>query len=363
LAEDLGEKTEQPTGRRRGEARNKGQVGKSADFGSAVVLTGAVVAMVFYTKPLLDSMKRIMRYPLSPEGLDPFTADTRITTDTTIIAIETAKVLVPIMLILVAVAYFSGVSQVGFMLARESLKPSFSRMNPVKGVEKLFSKRTFVKGGIDLLKVLVIALVVWILISQRKEQLLSLAGLPLLEGIVNAARLMLEVAIWVLVVLFALGITDLVYQKWQTTEDLKMTRHEVKDERKSTEGDIETKRRRFNLARQMAMQRIQQDVPQADVVVTNPTHFSVALKYDTKRSDAPRVIAKGADYLALRIRQVAAAASIPIIERPPLARSLYANVEIGQEINPEHFEAVAEVLAYVYKLEGRQAPQGSPVPA
>ncbi len=363
MAEDLGEKTEQPTGRRRSEARNKGQVGKSADFSSAVVLSGAVLASVIFTHPLLDAMLTIMRFPLSPEGLDPFTADSRITIDTALIATEAGRVLIPFMLMLALIAYLSGVLQVGFMIAGESLKPDLNRLNPIKGLGRLFSKRTLVKGGIDLLKVTVIALVLWILIAQRKDQVLSLAALPLIEGIINAARLLLEITIWILVVLYVLGITDLVYQKWQTTQDLKMTRHDVKDERKSTEGDPETKRRRFNLSRQIAMQRIQQDVPQADVVVTNPTHFSVAIKYDTNKAEAPRVVAKGADFLALRIRQVAVAAAIPIVERPPLARALYAQVEINQEIHPEHFEAVAEVLAYVYKLEGRQAPIGEPIPA
>lgn len=363
MPEDLGEKTEQPTARRRFEARQKGQVGKSTDFSSAVVLAGAVVACVLFAKPLLEAMLIATRYPLSAEALSPLAADDRAIADTALISLRTAKVLIPLMLMLVAIAYISGVFQVGFMLSKQAIRWDMNKINPAKGFGRLFSKRTAVKGGIDLLKVIVIAGVVFIAISQRKDAILALAALPMMEGVTAAARLILEIAIWVLVVLFVLGITDLVYQKWQTTQDLKMTRHEVKDERKSTDGDPETKRRRFNLARQMAMQRIQQDVPNADVVVTNPTHYSVAIRYDIKKSDAPRVVAKGADYLALRIRQVASAAAVPIVERPPLARALYAQIEVGQQIHPEHFEAVAEVLAYVYRLEGREAPQIDPIPA
>jgi len=202
---------------------------------------------------------------------------------------------------------------------------------------------------------LLIGAVVWAVVYSEWERVLAITVLDLVPALAVAGSIILKVAIWVIVVLFVLGLADFTYQKWQHTQDLKMTRHEVKDERKASEGDTETKGRRLKLARQMAMQRLSRDVPRADVIVTNPTHFSVALQYDQKSMDAPRVIAKGADYLALKIRYIASAHGIPIVERPPLARAIYNDVPVGREIHQAHYEAVAEVLAYVYRLEGRAA--------
>jgi len=150
-------------------------------------------------------------------------------------------------------------------------------------------------------------------------------------------------------------VVDLLYQRWQHTEDLKMTKQQVKDERRSSEGDPEVKSRRFQMAREIIRQRLGAAVPEADVVVTNPTHFAAALKYDSDEMAAPRLVAKGADHLAMQIRLIAVAHGVPIVERPPLARALYRNVEVGQEVPSDLYEAVAEVLAYVYRLEGRAA--------
>jgi len=174
-------------------------------------------------------------------------------------------------------------------------------------------------------------------------------------AVVLGLRAIVELMVWMLVALLIIGFADLKYQKWQHRHDNKMTKQEVKEEQKSMDGDPEMKQRRSRVAREIAMQRVQQDVPSADVVVTNPTHFSVALKYDSNTMAAPEVIAKGADYVALRIREVARVHGVPVIERPPLARALYRGVEVGQAVSPEHYEAVAEVLAYVYRIDGRQA--------
>jgi flagellar biosynthetic protein FlhB len=157
-----------------------------------------------------------------------------------------------------------------------------------------------------------------------------------------------------------IGVADYMYQRWQYTQDLKMTRHEVTDERKSMEGDPEIKARRFRMARQMALQRVNQAVPKADVIVTNPTHFSVALRYDAETMAAPRVVAKGVDFLAMRIRQIAMTHGVPIVERPPLARALYYGVEVGRDVPAEHYQAVAELLAYVYRLDESNRPRLTP---
>jgi len=182
--------------------------------------------------------------------------------------------------------------------------------------------------------------------------------------------MLLILALWLAVILLLIGIIDWLYQRWQHKEDLKMTKQQVKDERRSMEGDPQVKGRRLRMMRDILVQQIQANVPVADVVVTNPTHFAVALRYDTETMRAPRVVAKGGDYMAQRIRLVAASAGVPIIERPPLARGLYFGTEVGQEISPVYYEAVAEILAYVYRLDNEadrsrareQSRQGSSTP-
>ncbi len=158
-----------------------------------------------------------------------------------------------------------------------------------------------------------------------------------------------------LALLLTIGLIDFFYQKWQHGQDLKMTKHEVKDERRSMEGDPKLKSKRFQMAREIALQRINSAVPKADVIITNPTHYSVAIRYDAATMKAPKVVAKGVDYLAMRIREVGRTHSIPIVERPPLARGLYASVEVGQEVSPEFYQAIAEILAFVYRLETQAA--------
>lgn len=354
MAEDLGEKTEQPTARKLNEARERGQLPKSSDLSAAIVMIGATVAMILFGGSVLGGAGVYMRHTLDvmlPADL----VGRRVQTDMTLTFDQIVRLLVPLMLLMLLVAYIAQVVQVGFMFTVKPLEPKLSKLNPIAGAKKFFSRRSLIKGGMDTLKLAVIGAVVTLVISLHWTEVLGLASLPILLAVKEMAILMLKVAIVALAVLIVLGLLDFIYQKWQTTEDLKMSKHEVKDERKSSEGDADVKARRLRMARQIAMQRLQRDVPEADVIVTNPTHFAVALKYDADRMGAPRVVAKGADYLALRIRYIAAAHGVPIVERPPLARALYAQVKIGREVPVEHYEAVAEVLAYVYRLEERLA--------
>ena len=352
---DLGEKTEQPTTKRLLDARERGQVARSLDLAAAVVLTGALVLLIALGEPLLRTLTHITRHNLQPSVLGQGILPESVGGDLMLTIGTCAAVLVPIMVLMFFIAYISGLMQVGFLLTLKPLEPKLERLNIVQGVGRLFSKRSLVKGGLDVGKLLVIAIVVSLVIRARMDELVGLSALSLGAGVAVSLRLVAEMAIWCLAVLFTLGILDWLYQKWQRTEDLKMTRQEVKDERKTTDGDAQMKSRRMQMARTIAMQRLGNDVPEADVIVTNPTHYSVALKYDSESMVAPRVVAKGADYLALRIRQIATTNGIPIVERPPLARALYAQVDVGQEIHSEHYEAVAEVLAFVYRLDRRAA--------
>jgi len=353
MAEDLGEKTEAPTAKRRGDAREKGQIGKSVDLSAVIILTTALLAMKFFGGDIFESMGALTALALSPDWIATDLSGKRITTDIWLAFGQAGKTILPVVLLVAFAAYLSGLSQVGLLFSSKILRPNFSKLNFIKGLSKFTSVRTLVKGGLDMSKFAVVAVAATLVLMRDFHKVAALPGLDLMAGMVMAGQMIVDLVIWILVILLILGLLDLWYQKWQVKKDLRMTKHEVKDERKASEGDMETKARRLRMARQVAMQRLQTDVPKADVIVTNPTHYSVAIKYDADTMRAPKVVAKGADYLALKIRYIAAAHAVPIVERPPLARALYASVPVGAEISADHYEAVAEVLAYIYRLEGR----------
>jgi flagellar biosynthetic protein FlhB len=355
MAEDLGERTEQPTGRRLIEARRKGQVARSANLSAFIVLAAGVALLYYFGDMLIRGMFVATRRALHPDTLaEALTPDTVFPT-LMFSGVEAARMIAPILLIMMVVSIVEQIYQVGWFISTESLKPNWGRFNPVAGVKRLFSKRTAVKTMVDTLKLGVIVAVGLKVVSDDLDAILALPALTAVGAFREAGEILARLVIWILVILLIVGVADRMYQKWQHTQDLKMTKKEVQDERKTVEGDPHIKARRFRVAREMLKQNIRGNVPQADVVVTNPTHFAVAIKYDAATMNAPRVLAKGVDQLAIHIRLVAARAGVPIVERPPLARALYWGVEVGQEIPAEQFEAVAEVLAYVYRLEGRMA--------
>lgn len=357
MAEEMGERTEQPTEKKLSDAKSRGQTGKSQDLAAAIIMIGATIVLFVFGPMAFRSMFAVTAYALGEEmmGVTEQRAGAgRVVADITAIGERIVWVLVPVFLIMGIVATISQVIQVGFMLSAKTLEPNLQKFNIVKGAAKLFGKRSVIRGSLDLLKFSVLATIVYLVARRRMDEIAALPLLTPMAAVEVIADIMLEVAVWVLAALVVLGILDWTYQKWQKNEDLKMTKHEVKDERKSMQGDPEVQSRRMKMARQIAMQQMQRDVPRADVVVTNPTHYAIALKYDSEKMHAPRVLAKGVDYMALRIRQLANGAGVPIVERPPLARALYAQCDVGDEIPEQSYEAVAEVLAFVYQLEGRE---------
>jgi flagellar biosynthetic protein FlhB len=355
MAEELGERTELPTARRLSEARGRGQVAKSQDLGSALDLVGAVLIIGVFGGSAISAMGAIMRRVLGGEtGGDPLAVSSA-SEAAVFVAVRAAWIIVPGLLAMLAVGCLSQFGQVGWLWTTEPLHPKLSKLNPVSGVRKLFNTRNLVKTVLNVWKLVLIGLVATLVIRGQLPQLMALPRLGMAPAMYLLALKALELVLWLLPLLVAIGVIDWLYQRWQHTQDLKMTRQEVKEERRSSEGDPEVKRRRHKLAYEIAMQRIQHAVPRADVVVTNPTHYSVALRYDAATMRAPKVVAKGADHMAFRVRHVAVRAGVPIVERPPLARALYHGVEVGQEVSPDLYEAVAEVLAYVYRLAGRAA--------
>ncbi len=355
MAEDLGEKSELPTDRRRSEAREEGQLARSQDLSSAFDLIAAFSLLAVFGTWFVRRSRAVVEHLLGPHVFGP-----GVTIDASIEAMtwagqRAAILLLPFMAALAVLAYVNRVFQVGWIISFKPLTPKLNRLSPIEGTKRLFSLRSLVKTGVNVLKLTVIIAAVSIMIRLRFTGIASLPGLELMQVMAVLARYITEFVLVVLAVILVIGVVDFLYQRWQHTQDLKMTKQQVKDERKSMEGDAETKARRQRVARSVAMQRLSQAVPGADAIVTNPTHFAVAIKYDKDNMEAPRVVAKGGDAMAMRIREIAAAHRIPIVERPALARALFAKIEIGRAITPEFYEAVAEILAYVYRLKGNAA--------
>ncbi|HYE62864.1 MAG TPA: flagellar biosynthesis protein FlhB [Phycisphaerales bacterium] len=353
MADDLGEKTEAPSGRKLEDARGKGQVAKSQDLAAAIDLIGGVILLMIFGGAIIRAMTAVMRNVLTNPGgnLDPRDMGQLLVT----ITWETVLAMTPVIGLIAVVAAMSHIVQFGLLFTTQPLMPKFDRLNPITGFGRLLSRRNLAKTGMNVLKLVVVTTVAWLYL---KNKLAVVAGLPLLDtftGVALMVKLVVELAIWLLALLLVIGAADFLYQKWQHTQDLKMTKEEVKDERRNMDGDPQVKGRRMKLMRDMAMQRVAAAVPKADVIVTNPTHYSIAIQYDEKTMRAPRVVAKGVDHMAMRIRQLAMIHKVPIVERPPLARALYAGVEVGQEVSPEFYQAIAELLAYVYRLESKAA--------
>lgn len=355
MAEDLGEKTEDPTQKRLTEARERGQVSRSADLSAAIILTGAAILLYVFGFDIFGGMGMYLRSTLEPETLGVGIHMDSIEHSVRLAVSVAMRLLTPVLLLMALIAWLEQLGQVGWNFTTKPLEPKFNRLSPAKGVKNIFSKRSLVKAVLNIAKLAVIGGVAFIVIHQSEARIAASPALTAGGVFLLACRLVTELGLWVLAVLLIIGAIDRTYQTWQRTQDLRMSKQEVKDERKSTEGDPETKARRMRIAREIVRQRLRSDVPKADVVVTNPTHYAVAIKYDAETMNAPRVVAKGADFLALQIRLIAAANNVPIVERKPLARALYRSVEVGQEVPAEMYEAVAEVLAYVYRLEGRLA--------
>ena len=355
MADDMGERTERPTPKRLRDARREGNVARSTDLSGAVDLIAAAVLVLLLGSWIGARLFRLLERALSGEAaMAPF-EPTSMGSMLLWGVREAAIVTLPAMGVLVLVGLITQIVQVGWSPTTKPLMPKLSKLSPISGLKRIFGPKGAVKSVMGIAKVSLLAIVLGVLATRHLARLARLPLLDMSQAMMVIGAILLEIIIWMLVVMLVLGIIDMAFQKWQHIRELRMTKHQGKDERRSMEGDPEVRRRRLKMAMQIAMQRVNSAVPTADVVVTNPTHFSVALAYDEDRMRAPRVVAKGADQLAFRIRQLAMTHGVPIVERPPLARALYWGVPEGAEISAEHYEAVAEILAYVYRLEGEAA--------
>jgi flagellar biosynthesis protein FlhB len=353
MAEDFGDKTEAPTPRKRQEAREQGKVARSKDLGTAVLIIGSMVLLKNYGPGLVAALRSLVDDMLGPRSMLDTTASSALLASARAV-LDMGVALAPLLIGVVLIVVIVDILQVGLVFNGKRLQPNLAALNPVKGVGRLFGKeRNPVQGSIMFAKLLVVGFVAYSAIHDRLPQILMAQQLEFIQIFGLSAEVVYSIGIRIGVVLLVLAIVDYSYQRHRIEQELKMTKQEVKDEMRRMDGDPRVKQRRRQLAQQRMKEQLKKDVPTADVIVTNPTHFAVALKYDSGTMHAPRVVAKGQDFLAQRIREIAIASGVPILERRPLARALYKLVQVGQEIPEEYFSAVAEILAYVYELSGK----------
>lgn len=347
-----GEKTEKATPKKRQDTRKKGQVAKSMEVSGAAILLCAFLVMLvfsdFYKERIVRLFTDIFINRLSMD----------ITSENVVAmmmryGIEVLLLLAPVFLVVVLVALIVNYIQVGFLMIGEGLKPKLEKLDPIKGFKNIFSMRSLVEFAKSILKMLIIGYLVYSTIIGYQSEIASLAHVSLDAILHFAAKLVMDLGIKTAVALMVLAIFDYIYQKYEYEKNIRMSKQDIKDEYKKMEGDPLIKGKIRERQRRMAMQRMMQEVPNADVIITNPTHFAVALKYEGSEMEAPQVIAKGQDYVALRIKEIAKENGVITMENKPLARALFQRAEIGDAIPADLFQAVAEVLAYVYKLKGR----------
>lgn len=366
MAQDQGqERTEPPSTKRLEEARNRGQVPKSTDLVAAVSLILSLLTLKFFGLHLVNRLVSTIRFylaskpmPLNVEQLDKIMMRMFHT------LLETSLPFLLIMSVGVLVVTFA---QVGWLFTTKPLELKFNRLNPVSGLKRLLGMSAMVKLGMSLMKTAVVGGVAYLTIVGQMDAIIAASALSY-HGVVGlGAKLVYELGMRIGLALLLLALLDYWYQRWKHKEDLKMTKQDKKEELRQMEGDPVLKRRQRQAQFQIALQRIRQAVPQADVVVTNPTELAIALKYDPETTSAPKVLAKGRGFVARRIREIALEAGVPIVERKWLAQAMYKIVEVGQEIPPQFYKAIAEILAFVYELAGkgrhRRAPRGVPVGA
>ncbi|NMM46296.1 flagellar biosynthesis protein FlhB [Rhodospirillaceae bacterium KN72] len=350
---DDSQKTEEPTAKRLREARDKGQVAVSREVNTWILLfgTGIMIALVFPTT--MEELSRIFRAFLErPDQL--LTDYGGLGQVMSSLIYEVAIIMLFPMTVFVVLAIVGAASQTGFNVATKPLQPELNKISPMKGLQRIFSMKQMVEFLKGMLKIVVVGAIGVALLMPEMGRLDILPTLEVSEILHEIETLMIRVFIGILTILFIIAGADVIFQRMQHIKQLRMTKQEVKEEFKNTEGDPQIKGRLRQIRMQRARERMMQAVPNADVVITNPTHFAVALTYKPETMEAPVLVAKGQDNIAFRIREVAEEHEITIVENPPLARALYATVDIDQEVPPEHYEAVAKVISYVFNLKGRK---------
>jgi flagellar biosynthesis protein FlhB len=349
-----GDKTEKATPKKREDARKKGQVAKSTDLNGAIVLLAALLALTVFAPKMYhriaDATREILAYVAQPdvvarEGVGKVMSQ---------VASTWLLSVAPIAAACLVVGVLAAVSQVGLRPSPQALKPAFKKLNPLQGAKQIFGKHALFEGAKSITKVLAVGAIAVLAVLPKLEEMAALVGMPPAVLLPKLAHEVLGICQRAAFAYLLIAIADLIYQRYKHDKGLKMDKQEVKDEYKQQSLPSEVKSMQRQRAMELARARMMDAVPTADVVVTNPTHYSVALRYSADAL-APVVVAKGQDLLALRIREIAKQAGVAVVPDPPLARAIHGTVEVGRMIPEELFQAVAELLAYVYRVAGRSA--------
>ncbi len=353
MADQSSDKTEQPTPKRLEDARKKGNVAKSMEINSAFILLGGTLTLLFISGFMFQNFSTFMKHVFSSLMTYQIARDSVRPYAISLIAIS-IKLIAPLLLAIMVIGILANVGQVGFLFTLEPVIPNPEKIDPIKGFQRIFSMRSVEELVKGILKIAIIGYVMYRVIKGHYSDYFLLMDQGTGQIISFMMKVIFQMAIWASLILVVLAAADFAFQKWNYLKDMRMTKQEVKEEMKEYEGDPQVKGRIRSLQREMARKRMMADVPKADVVITNPTHYAVALKYNPEGMDAPRVLAKGSRKLAMKIKEIARENGVPIVEDPPLARALFKSTEVGMEIPVDLFQSVAEVLAYIYRLKGKR---------
>ena len=343
------ERTEQPTAKRLSEARKKGQVARSRELNTLLVMLASAIALWVLSGPAVSGITDIMTLALSPEG-DVLKTPELIPGHLASVMLSALLLITPFLLITVVAALAGPAAMGGLLFSPEAIAFKLEKLDPIKGLGRVFSTKGLIELVKALLKFFLVLGVAVLVYKFMEREVMALIRFDVIDGIVRAGSMIMLALVLLSATLVLIAAIDVPYQLWSHNKQMKMTKQEIKDENKETDGRPEVKARVRQLQHEVSQRRMLQDVPDADVVITNPTHYSVALKYDTNGSGAPRVVAKGQDLIALKIRSIAIEHDVAIYEEPPLARALHGTTEICYEIPGPLFLAVARVLAYVFHL-------------
>jgi flagellar biosynthetic protein FlhB len=348
-----GERTESPSAKRRADFRKKGQVAQSREVQTAALFSLALLFWIFYAPIFWHKLQELVATVWRSSGEYAITASSLMQLSYHLGA-ALAIILAPLFLMVLIVGFFSTFFQIGWLFTSEPLIPNLTKLDPIKGMARFFSKRALVEVVKSLLKVALIGWIAYKTVKGEFDQALVLTDTPVQSTILYLAKTAALVMAKVAAIMIVLAILDYAFVRWEMEEKMKMTKQEQKEEMKETEGDPHIKSKIRSIQQQMARRRMMAAVPEADAVITNPTHIAVAIKYEAGGMEAPIVLAKGQELVAEKIREIAREHDVPLVENPPVARLLHSKVEVGQTIPEEMFKAVAEILAYVYSLKGKR---------
>lgn len=350
-----GEKTEEPTAKRLQDARNDGKVTKSKELTDAFDLIVLFLVLKIFVSYVYNGLLNMFSfvYERIPEFVESNAKDMPAHSIALVfqnVIVEALKIVAPFFAFGFVVCVLVSVLQVGWKVTAKPMQPKLDKFNPINGFKRIISKDSLFELVKSIAKIALIAYVAYTEISKNADDLFVLYDIPLMQAVILCGQIILNAGLKISIIYLILGVADWFYQKHKFHEDMKMTKQEVKDEYKNTEGNPEIKGRQRQRMQEASRRRMMQDVPKADVIITNPTHLAIALKYEPGEGTAPVVVAKGEDYLALKIREIAAENHVEIVENKPLARALYPMVDVGQEIPPQFYEAVAQIFATVESL-------------